>query len=307
MHTTEEPVRNDLWSDWLLDTRFAGNEAFRKKVMGVVESIRDRVLDGARLQAGATLLDIGAGDGLIGLGAIDRIGPSLRVIMTDISEPLLARAREHAKQLHIDEQCTFLQVGAESLSGVADASVDVVTSRAVLAYVPGKFQAFCEFFRVLRPGGRISIGEPIFQDEAFEAVALTRLIGAQPGRPDIEFLRLLQRIKAAQFPCTEEAVAKNPLTNFSERDLVRLVGSAGFINPHAELHIDLHRGWITNWDIYLDSSPHPLAKSLREVFAENFSPDERSLFERIVRPQIESGKHVGSDVIAYLTAVKPAP
>jgi hypothetical protein len=50
-----------------------------------VERIRDRVLDRACLRPELTLADIGSGDGLVAFGAIARMGPSQRVILTDVS------------------------------------------------------------------------------------------------------------------------------------------------------------------------------------------------------------------------------
>jgi arsenite methyltransferase len=48
--------------------------------------VRDRILDDAELKAGEVLLDVGCGDGLIGIGALDR---GARVIFSDISEDCL--------------------------------------------------------------------------------------------------------------------------------------------------------------------------------------------------------------------------
>ena len=303
-HTQSLP--EDRWSQWLLEVRHGRSADFRNKVTKAVDSIRDRLLDAARLKPGMTLLDIGTGDGLIPLGAIDRIGPTLRVIMTDASDALLAHAKAAVHKRGLQSQCTFMPCSADKLNRIADTSVDVATSRAVLAYVDDKPAAFKEIFRVLQPGGRLSIAEPIFQDEAFAAAALTRMLQTQPNQPDFDFLRLIHRWKSAQFPATEEAIWKNPLTNFSERDLVRQVSAAGFCNIHMELHIDALHAWITDWEVFLDVSPHPLAKPLREILAQQFSTSERLFFERIMRPQVESGQTTSSDVIAYLSADKPS-
>ena len=55
----------------------------------------------------------------------------------------------------------FVLTAADPLDGIADASVDVVTTRSVLIYVKDKAAALQAFYRVLRPGGRISVFEPI--------------------------------------------------------------------------------------------------------------------------------------------------
>ncbi|MHB8723679.1 MAG: methyltransferase domain-containing protein [Steroidobacteraceae bacterium] len=103
---------------------------------------------------------------------------------------------------------------------IADGSVDVVATRAVLAYVADKKAALGEFLRILKPGGRLSIAEPILQDDAFHARALRKRI-EDPSQPVDRFLTLLHRWKAAQFPDTEETFAKSPIVNYSERDLLR--------------------------------------------------------------------------------------
>src|SRR5258708_3182870 len=118
----------DTWSDWLLGRRHGGDTAYQRVVQSKVDRIRDRVLDGARLAAGKSLLDVGTGDGLIALGAIDRIGPSLRVVLTDVSAPLLHQAERRAGERGVRAQCTFLEGTAEKLDGLGDAQVDAVTT-----------------------------------------------------------------------------------------------------------------------------------------------------------------------------------
>ena len=128
--------QTDVWYEWLLHRRHNDNPAEQQVVREATERYADRVLDGARLTPGMTLADIGTGEGLIAFQAIDRIGPSLHVILTDISLPLLRHAERIAVQRDVRRQCTFLECDAEKLSAISDGSVDVVTTRAVLAYVP---------------------------------------------------------------------------------------------------------------------------------------------------------------------------
>jgi ubiquinone/menaquinone biosynthesis C-methylase UbiE len=296
---------SDIWSEWLLHHRHAGDAGYQAVVRDEVARYADRVLDEAGLFQGMRLLDVGTGNGLLALRAIERVGPTLHVVATDISVPLLNAAMEEASRRHVADQCTFLVCSAEKLAGIADASIDAVVTRASLAYVSDKKAAFQEFHRVLKPGGRLSIVEPIFQDDAFAARALRRRVEsmAQPHDP---LLPLLHRWKAAQFPDSEEAFTNNPLVNYSERDLFNFVRGTGFAELHLQLHIDLTASPITSWETFLAGSPHPWAPTLGSILSQQFSPEERKLFEDSVRPTVESGKGVVLNRNAYLNAVKPA-
>ena len=122
---------------------------------------RDEILDKAQLKPGDTLLDVGTGDGLIAFGALDRLGSSGRVIFSDVSPDLLEHCRAAATAEGQLDRCGFVQAPADSLGAIADASVDVVTTRSVLIYVKDKAAALREFYRVLKAGGRVSLFEPI--------------------------------------------------------------------------------------------------------------------------------------------------
>src|ERR1700677_2289289 len=198
----DHELESDIWSEWLLHRRHADDPAYARVVQDVVERYADRVLDGAQLAAGMTMVDVGAGEGLMAFRAVDRIGPSLHVTLTDVSIPMLRSAESAAVQRNVRAQCRFLHGTADDLKGIADASVDVVVTRAVLAYVADKKAALRECFRILKPGGRLSIAEPILQDDAFYARALRRRV-EDPTQPPDRFLTLLHRWRAAQFPDTE--------------------------------------------------------------------------------------------------------
>ena len=245
-------IGSDVWSDWLLHRRQADDAAYASVVQGAVEGYADRVLDGAHLTAGMILVVVGAGEGVGAFRAIDRIGPSLRVILTDISAPMLRYAQAVAAKRNLRAQCNFLECGADKLTGIADTSVDVVVTRASLAYVADKKSAIGECFRILRPGGRLSICEPILQDEAFYVRVLRNRIDDKSHPPD-RFLTLLHRWKAGQFPDTAEACAQSPLTNYGERDVLNMVRGAGFNEIHLQLRIDVVPSQITSWDVFIGS------------------------------------------------------
>jgi arsenite methyltransferase len=294
----------DEWFNWLLHERHGDDSDYALVVRDAVARFVDRVLDGARLFPDMILLDIGTGDGVVGFRAIERLGKNVRVIFTDISAPLLQHTEALAKQRNTVEQSTFLQCSADNLCALADSSVDAVVARASVAYVADKAAAFREFHRVLKPGGRMSIAEPIMQDEAFAARALKKAVEARPGQASDAFLPLLHRWKAAQFPDTEQACATNPLVNFSERDFLNFARGAGFSEIHLQLAIDVTAPLNRSWDVFLNSSPHPWAPSLQRILREQYSQEERQLFESVVRPTVESGKNPTVDRIAYLIAIK---
>ncbi|HVC48716.1 MAG TPA: methyltransferase domain-containing protein [Burkholderiales bacterium] len=296
--------QSDVWTEWLFHRRHADDPVYHQSVQARVNKYADHVLEAAHLAPDMTLADIGSGEGLVAFRAIERIGPSLKLILTDISAPMLSHAEKSAIQRGVRSQCRFLECPAENLKEIADASVDIITTRAVLAYVQNKTAALCEFHRILKPGGRISIAEPIFQDEAFAARALKHAVDAQTPQTHDRFLILLHRWKASQFPDNEEQMTKNPLTNYSERDLLRFTQNSGFTEIHMELHIDVLPSPVISWKTFLNNSPHPWAPSLNSVMDTQFSSEEQQFFEQILRPAIEAPS-VTTDRIVYLTAKKP--
>src|SRR5215475_2501408 len=160
--STESNEHTDRWHRWLLDRRFGGDAAFRERELtGFLYPIRDNVLDKARLRSDDTLLDVRTGDGMIAFGALERLGPAGRVIFSDISADLLDHCRAAATHEGLEGRCEFVLASADALDGIAGQSADVVTTRSVLIYVKDKAAAFAEFRRVLRPGGRVSLFEPI--------------------------------------------------------------------------------------------------------------------------------------------------
>ena len=304
MENRQTEAQSDLWSDWLLHRRHGGSEQQAGNLRPAIDSYAARVLDFAKLAPGMTLVDIGSGDGLIAFEALRRVGPELQVILTDISEALLKHAEQQAAQRHVSEQCRFVHSSAEDLSAIPDNSADVVTTRSVLAYVPDKRQAFREMFRILKPGGRIALAEPVMRDEAIKVLAMKNWIADHPDHENTRYLRLLHQFKSAQYPDTLEKIAASPLTNYSERDLFIIAGEAGFTGVHVELHIDMVLRNTLPWEQYIECSPHPLARPLAEIMQTHFTPEDRLYFEQTMRPLLEKGEMEGIERMVYLSALK---
>jgi len=257
--------------------------------------IRDRVLASAALKDGETLLDVGCGDGLIGFGAL-QANPGVRVIFSDVSAALVAHVRELAAEMTLIDRCEFVETSADALRGVNDASVDAVTTRSVLIYVARKDAAFREFYRVLKPGGRLSIFEPIniFGYEQTEAC-----FWGFDVTPVVDAARKLRaQTRALQPPETD------PMLNFDERDLFRMVQDAGFAEIHMEYRAHLGRWPEMPWSAVMCSSPNPKLPSWDESMNEVLTPAEKEAFIAHVRPQFEQRKGRSLDAAVYLRATK---
>jgi SAM-dependent methyltransferase len=298
----ERASQGDKWFAWLSGTRHGGDPAYARALEPMLDDIRERLIDHAALEPGDSIADIGCGDGRAGFGALDR-QPNAQLTFVDISPALIAHTRALAERRGVASRSRFLVASAEQLDAIPDGSVDVVLVRAVLAYLDDRAAAIAELRRILRPGGRVSIVDPIFQDIAFAVAGMARTLRAGnlglAGRP----LELVQRVRAAQFPATLEAIQAASLTNYNERDLLRLCEAAGFVDLHLRLHIDSILALPMAWTAYVASSPHAAAPTVGEVLATRFSAAERAEFEAFVRPGVEAGTATERNVNAYLFGV----
>jgi ubiquinone/menaquinone biosynthesis C-methylase UbiE len=251
--------------------------------------VRDGVLDRAELGEGETLLDVGCGDGLIAFGALERSAGL--VVFSDISQDLLDESRRIAEELGFADRCRFVLAPAEHLDDIADESVDVVTTRSVLIYVDDKESAFREFHRVLRPGGRVSLFEPINR--------LNRFLDAY----DVEAVRELDDRVRAVFRGLQPRET-DPMLNFDDRDLVELAERVGFERVHLTLEVKTEPPEPAPWDAVADMPPNPRVPSLREVMTQVLAPDERERYEAHLRPRVEGGIGSRRMASAYLLAIK---
>ncbi len=284
----------DRWHRWLMDERFGGDPAVRERLLTEhLYPVRDTVLDKAKLRPGDTVLDVGTGDGLIAFGALERLSPAGHVVFSDISQDLLDHCRAAAAAEKLLDRCRFVLASADSLDGIADASVDVVTTRSVLIYVKDKAEALQAFYRVLRPGGRISVFEPInvlMRDP-------DRLLGY-----DITPVKPLAAKITAFYQSIQPRDA-NPMLDFDERDLVRHAERAGFADISLELRVTVKNSKRpVPWERALRMAGNPLVPPLGEVLDRVLSPHQIAEFTAYVKPLVESGTGRERQAHAYLAA-----
>jgi arsenite methyltransferase len=118
----------------------------------------------AFLQPGEVVLDIGSGAGIDTILAARRVGPEGKAIGLDIVPEMSERARAHAAEAAVDAWTEF-RLGEMEQIPLPDASVDVVISNGVLNLSARKSRALAEIFRVLKPGGRISLADLTVEGE----------------------------------------------------------------------------------------------------------------------------------------------
>jgi len=108
-------------------------------------------------QPGERVIDIGCGAGLDSLIAARMVGPQGAVVGVDMTPEMLGRARRSAGEVGVDN-VEFRHGLAEALP-VPDGWADVVISNGVLNLFPDKLAGLGEMARVLKPGGRLQIGD----------------------------------------------------------------------------------------------------------------------------------------------------
>jgi SAM-dependent methyltransferase len=283
----------DQWALWLLQRRHGGDPESLRRMLERLGPVRDRVLGNAAVAPGNVVLDVGCGDGLIGFGALDRVGPAGRVIFSDISEDLLTHVETLARDAGMADRCRFVRADAADLAPIADDGVDVVTTRSVLIYVKDKAAAFRAFHRVLRDGGRFSLFEPI---NAFPrgADGWMTMWDDKPVRDvALKLKALYQSIQPAD----------DPMLDFDEHDLFLAARDAGFADLHLALDAKLEpvRTTGVTWETYIRSSWNPKIPTLEEAMAQALTSEERERYEAHLRPQIESGSSLPTpSAVAYL-------
>jgi 2-polyprenyl-3-methyl-5-hydroxy-6-metoxy-1,4-benzoquinol methylase len=126
------------------------------------------------LKPGETVLDLGSGGGIDVLLSARRVGPTGKAYGLDMTDDMLALARENQRQAGV-ENVEFLKGEMENIP-LPDASVDVVISNCVINLSADKSRVLREAYRVLKPGGRFAVSDVVVRGEVDEQVRKNMLL-----------------------------------------------------------------------------------------------------------------------------------
>jgi arsenite methyltransferase len=122
----------------------------------------------ADLKPGETVLDLGSGGGIDCFLAAKKVGPEGRVIGLDMTPDMIRLARRNAKKLGATN--VDFRFGEMEDIPLPDESVDVIISNCVINLSPDKSAVFNEAFRVLRPGGRMTVSDIVIDGQLPQAI-----------------------------------------------------------------------------------------------------------------------------------------
>jgi SAM-dependent methyltransferase len=161
----------------------------------------------ADLQPGQTVLDLGSGAGVDCFLAARRVGPAGHVIGVDMTDAMLEKARANAQQGGFSN-VDFRKGEIEKLP-VESGTVDRIISNCVINLAPDKRPVFAEAYRVLKPGGMISISDIVSFGAVPEAVRKSAELwaGCIAGTMDREaYLALIREAGFKQISVVKEVV-----------------------------------------------------------------------------------------------------
>jgi arsenite methyltransferase len=175
----------------------------------------------AKLVPGETVLDLGSGGGIDVLLSAQRVGPEGKAYGLDMTDEMLALARENQRKAGI-ENAEFLKGEIENVP-LPDDSVDVIISNCVINLSADKDRVLREAFRVLKPGGRFAVSDVVVRGEVPADVRrnVELWIGCVAGALEESEYRL--KLAVAGF----EAIDIEPTRVYKAEDARQFLAGAG--------------------------------------------------------------------------------
>src|SRR6202051_1462424 len=176
----------------------------------------------AELAPGETVLDLGSGGGIDVLLSAKRVGPTGKAYGLDMTDEMLALARENQRKSGIDN-VEFLKGEIESIP-LPDNSVDVIISNCVINLSGDKDKVLREAFRVLKPGGRFAVSDVVVHGDVPAEVqrSMELWVGCIAGAlKDSEYV---EKLAGAGF----ESIESEPTRVYDIEDARQFLSGQGF-------------------------------------------------------------------------------
>jgi arsenite methyltransferase len=151
----------------------------------------------ADLKTGEVVLDLGSGAGVDVFLAANKVGPAGRVIGVDMTEEMVEKATRIARD-HGYQNAEFRLGEIEKLP-VEDESVDAIISNCVINLSPDKSKVFREVYRVLKPGGRLTVSDIVSEGALPDTIKSDSNAWACCIGGALEHQEYLRKIKKAGF------------------------------------------------------------------------------------------------------------
>jgi arsenite methyltransferase len=173
------------------------------------------------LRAEETVLDLGSGGGIDVLLSAQRVGPTGKAYGLDMTDDMLALARENQRQAGITN-VEFLKGEIENIP-LPDNSVDVIISNCVINLSADKDRVLREAFRVLKPGGRFAVSDVVVRGSVPEEVRKSMLLWVGCIAGALQEQEYLSKLAAAGF----EQVSIEPTRVYNVEDARQFLTEAG--------------------------------------------------------------------------------
>src|ERR1700751_3406720 len=164
------------------------------------------------LKPGEVVLDLGSGGGIDVLLSARRVGPTGKAYGLDMTDEMLALARENQRQAGV-ENVEFLKGEIENIP-LADNSIDVVISNCVINLSADKDRVLREAFRVLKPGGRFAVSDVVVRGSVPDAVRNSMLLWVGCIAGALEESEYIAKLTSAGF----DAVSIEPTRVYNVED-----------------------------------------------------------------------------------------
>jgi ubiquinone/menaquinone biosynthesis C-methylase UbiE len=173
------------------------------------------------IRPGEKVLDLGSGGGIDVLLSARRVGPTGFAYGLDMTDDMLALARENQRQAGATN-VEFLKGHIESIP-LPDNSIDVILSNCVINLSSDKDRVLREAFRVLRPGGRFAVSDVVTHGEVPDAVRQSMLLWVGCIAGALEQDDYQAKLSAAGFT----NISLEPTRTYNVEDARAFLASAG--------------------------------------------------------------------------------